>query len=95
MFRNDGGKMGYRAITALAGDHQVKPNTKPTGHHQGFRLNKHFQPETLVSFDQPVVKSPVEFISCRSGFPYSDSFIPSSFLKAQALRGPPPMNDLS
>jgi hypothetical protein len=73
--------------------HAVKSNAGTAHHRTGFRLNKHFQPESLPSYNLFVIERPVEYIDCRKQTPYSVHFFSSPLLEAQSLRGPPRMND--
>ena len=83
------------AGTAITRNQAAKTNSKSADHHQGIRLNKHFQPESLPSFNLLVIERPVEFIRSGNMFPYSDHFISPSFFETPALRGPPPVSNLS
>ena len=83
------------ASTTIARNHAAKADSKSADHHHAFRLNKHFQPESLPSFNLLVIERPVEFIRSGNLFPYSDHFISPSFFETPALRGPPPVSNLS
>jgi hypothetical protein len=76
-------------------DQPAKAGTHAAHHHRSFRLNKHFQPESLPSYDLFVIESPVEFICSKNQKPEPDHFIPSPFFETQALRGPPFLNNFS
>jgi len=66
---------------------QVRTRKEPPAHH-GFRLNKHFQPESLPS-SNILIPVPVEHIARLKKPASADYFIPSALLQAQTLRGPP------
>jgi len=95
VFRNTTMQRYELAGTAIARNHAAKADSKSADHHHAFRLNKHFQPESLPSFNLLVIERPVEFIRSGNQFPYSDHFISPSFFETPALRGPPPVSNLS
>jgi hypothetical protein len=90
---------GIREITYFhsgpAEQRQTDLHTKPVHHHHGFRLNKHFQPESLPSCNPISIEAPVEYLPSRNLFPDSGHFIPAPFPDVRALRGPPAVNNLS
>jgi hypothetical protein len=95
VFRNTSGQRYELAGTSNVKNQAAKTDNKSADHHQGFRLNKHFQPESLPSFNLFVIERPVDFIPSRKQFPHSDHFISLPFFETPALRGPPPMSTLS
>jgi hypothetical protein len=84
----------YSIHSGLAKNHPVKSDTKPSTQRHGFRLNKHFQPESLPTHDLIVIERPVEFISADQPLE-AHHFIPSPFFETPALRGPPGLNNHS
>ena len=72
-------------------DHPVKSIPSTSHPQRGFRLNKHFQPEYLYSYDFFVVEIPVDYIykDIRKQPPYVILFFSSPHLEVQFLRGPP------
>ena len=92
---NTGAQNNYSFFRSTAKRHLLKTNTAPSRHHAGFRLNRHFQPESLPSCNTLVIQAPVEYKLSSNQPAYSDHFIPSPFLEAQTLRGPPRSNDFS
>jgi hypothetical protein len=75
--------------------HKTSHHPESSHHQAGFRLNKHFQPESLPGYDLIIVERPVEYISCLNQAFYSIHFIASPFPEAQFLRGPPRINDFA
>ena len=56
---------------------------------QTTRLNKRFEPQTILAYNRTDIKSPVYFLETKTFLFYSDVCIPASFLLPQSFRGPP------
>ena len=56
---------------------------------QTTRLNKRFEPQTILAYNRIDIKSPVCFLETKTFLFYSDVCMPASFLLSQSFRGPP------
>jgi hypothetical protein len=80
---------------AIAKTAHISQNPKTSSHLLGFRLNKHFQPQSLPSGLFSIVKIPIVYVAVKNIPAHSVDFKSSPFYLTSSLRGPPQMNIIS
>jgi hypothetical protein len=80
----------FQKNEVLKNNHAVaKKAAFPSEKKENFRLNKRYQPRTVVCCDAFVLKPVTCFVFSKQHVHYSTGFIPFSIPRAHSLRGPP------